>query len=114
MNPENASSSTLLQTDQTDKSARRLSTLPPRNDKNDQSTAQEQLKAKGFLPKQWVGKCEADKVSMGTYDITAGQGGMYGLIFDTLSLFSLSTYFEPYEFRSLSQAIIVSDALKSA
>jgi hypothetical protein len=40
------------------------------------------LKAKGFIPKQWYGKCEADKVSMGTYPVSAGQGGMYGLVFD--------------------------------
>lgn len=31
---------------------------------------------------KWHGKCEADKVSMGTFDIPPGQGGMFGLIFD--------------------------------
>ncbi|EPE34192.1 Oxysterol-binding protein-like protein [Glarea lozoyensis ATCC 20868] len=51
-----------------------------RND-ND-STAQKQLSAKGFIQIQWHGKCEADKVSMGTYPVPPGQGGMYGLIFD--------------------------------
>lgn len=45
-------------------------------------TAQELLKNKGFIPIKWVGKCEADKVSIGTFDIRAGQGGMYGLVFD--------------------------------
>lgn len=50
--------------------------------RNDLSTAQEQLKAKGFLPIQWYGKCDADKVSMGTYAVAAGQGGNFGLIFD--------------------------------
>ncbi|KAH8596473.1 Oxysterol-binding protein-domain-containing protein [Bisporella sp. PMI_857] len=50
--------------------------------KNDSSTAQEQLKAKGFLPVQWYGKCEADKVSIGTYAVQPGHGGMYGLVFD--------------------------------
>lgn len=51
--------------------------------KNDiASTAQDQLRAKGFIPIQWYGKCEADKVSMGTYAVQQGQGGMYGLIFD--------------------------------
>jgi len=54
----------------------------PSSAKNDTSTAQEQLKAKGFLPIQWYGKCEADKVSMSTYPVPAGQGGMYGLVFD--------------------------------
>lgn len=30
----------------------------------------------------WHGKCEADKVSMGRYDVAEGEGGMYGLVFD--------------------------------
>lgn len=46
------------------------------------STAREQLGAKGFIQIQWFGKCEADKVSMGTYTVPPGLGGMYGLIFD--------------------------------
>ncbi|KAG9238092.1 Oxysterol-binding protein-domain-containing protein [Amylocarpus encephaloides] len=46
------------------------------------STAREQLSAKGFLQIQWYGKCEADKVSMGRYAVPSGYGGMYGLIFD--------------------------------
>jgi hypothetical protein len=50
----------------------------PSSAKNDTSTAQEQLVAKGFLPVQWYGKCEADKVSTGTYPVTKGHGGMYG------------------------------------
>lgn len=50
--------------------------------RNEASTAQEQLKAKGFISIQWHGKCEADKVSMGTYPVPIGHGGMYGLIFD--------------------------------
>lgn len=50
--------------------------------KKDSSTAQEQLTKKGFMLKSWHGKCEADKVSMGTYDVDHGQGGMFGLIFD--------------------------------
>lgn len=52
------------------------------NNRNDTSTAQEQLKAKGFEIIQWYGKCEAGKVSIGTHDVLAGDGGMYGLIFD--------------------------------
>ena len=40
------------------------------------------MRAKGFISVQWCGKCEADKVSVGTYPVTAGHGGMYGLIFD--------------------------------
>ncbi|KAI8959874.1 Oxysterol-binding protein-domain-containing protein [Daldinia sp. FL1419] len=50
--------------------------------KNNSSTAQEQLASKGFIPIRWYGKCEADKVSMGTYDVLKGNGGMFGLIFD--------------------------------
>jgi hypothetical protein len=30
----------------------------------------------------WTGKCEADKVTMGKYDVVEGEGGMYGLVFD--------------------------------
>ncbi|KAI1178651.1 Oxysterol-binding protein-domain-containing protein [Nemania sp. FL0916] len=50
--------------------------------KKDASTAREQLASKGFILVKWHGKCEADKVSMGTHDVTAGHGGMFGLIFD--------------------------------
>ncbi|KAI8950699.1 Oxysterol-binding protein-domain-containing protein [Xylaria longipes] len=50
--------------------------------KKDASTAREQLASKGFILVKWHGKCEADKVSMGTYDVGANQGGMFGLIFD--------------------------------
>ncbi|KAK3327253.1 Oxysterol-binding protein-domain-containing protein [Cercophora scortea] len=48
--------------------------------KKDASTAQDQLAKKGFIPIKWHGKCEADKVSMGTYDVN--NGGMFGLVFD--------------------------------
>ncbi|KAI0536967.1 Oxysterol-binding protein-domain-containing protein [Xylaria digitata] len=50
--------------------------------RRDASTAREQLASKGFILVKWHGKCEADKVSMGTHDVAAGQGGMFGLIFD--------------------------------
>ncbi|KAJ6790405.1 hypothetical protein PWT90_09722 [Aphanocladium album] len=62
--------------------------LPPEldegkaNKSNKKDTAQEILASKGFIPVKWVGKCEADKVSIGTYDVLDGQGGMYGLVFD--------------------------------
>ncbi|VUC28562.1 unnamed protein product [Clonostachys rosea] len=46
------------------------------------TTAQELLSGKGFISIAWIGKCEADKVSMGTHDIPTGQSGMYGLVFD--------------------------------
>ncbi|RKF72608.1 Oxysterol-binding protein-related protein 3 [Golovinomyces cichoracearum] len=57
-------------------------TLRPTNSRNNTSTAQEQLKAKGFIIIKWYGKCEADKVSIGTHAVSPGNGGMYGLIFD--------------------------------
>lgn len=47
-----------------------------------ESTAHDLLVAKGFIPIKWFGKYEADKVSMGTFDIDPGEGGMYGLVFD--------------------------------
>lgn len=48
----------------------------------DGSTAQDQLAAKGFISVKWYGRCEADKVSMGTYDVGPDKSGMYGLVFD--------------------------------
>ncbi|OBT63831.1 hypothetical protein VE03_06628 [Pseudogymnoascus sp. 23342-1-I1] len=57
--------------------SRRASTV-----KNDLSTAEEQLKAKGFILVEWHGKCEADKVTIGTYAVSQGNGGMFGLVFD--------------------------------
>ncbi|KAG5929002.1 hypothetical protein E4U42_007499 [Claviceps africana] len=47
-----------------------------------EATAQDLLTSKGFIPISWHGKCEADKVSRGTYDVRTGDGGMYGLVFD--------------------------------
>ncbi|KAK1468807.1 oxysterol-binding protein [Colletotrichum melonis] len=50
--------------------------------RRDSSTAEEQLANKGFIPIKWHGKCDADKVSTGTWDVPKGQGGMFGLVFD--------------------------------
>lgn len=72
---EDASTSTLQEEPDIDKSGRSS------NCRNDTSTAQEQLKAKGFIIIQWYGKCEADKVFMGTQEVV-GNGGMYGLVLD--------------------------------
>ncbi|KHN96637.1 Oxysterol-binding protein [Metarhizium album ARSEF 1941] len=47
-----------------------------------ETTAQDLLISKGFIPILWHGKCEADKVSRGTHDVHVGDGGMYGLVFD--------------------------------
>ncbi|KAF4989898.1 hypothetical protein FDECE_14561 [Fusarium decemcellulare] len=46
------------------------------------TNAQDLLKNKGFISVKWIGKCEADKVSIGTFDVGHGQSGMYGLVFD--------------------------------
>src|SRR4051812_41931578 len=50
--------------------------------KKEVSTAQDILASKGFISVAWHGKCDADKVSIGTYDVPAGQSGMFGLVFD--------------------------------
>ncbi|KAM0724253.1 hypothetical protein Q7P37_000135 [Cladosporium fusiforme] len=42
----------------------------------------EKLEGIGLRSVAWTGKCEADKVSMGRYDVADGEGGMYGLVFD--------------------------------
>ncbi|KAI9684471.1 MAG: hypothetical protein M1829_002281 [Trizodia sp. TS-e1964] len=59
-------------------SSRRIPSLS----RNDNSTAPAQLLSKGLTSILWVGKCEADKVSMGKYDVPESQGGMYALVFD--------------------------------
>jgi hypothetical protein len=50
--------------------------------RNDRTVVLEKLSAIGLKQVQWHGKCEADQVSLGTYDVPAGEGGMYGLVFD--------------------------------
>ena len=42
----------------------------------------EKLAAIGLRQVHWQGKCEADLVTMGTYDVPQGGSGMYGLVFD--------------------------------
>ncbi|KAI9797162.1 MAG: hypothetical protein M1835_001835 [Candelina submexicana] len=50
--------------------------------RNEMSTAIEKLKSIGLTCASWYGKCEADKVAMGKYDVPSDQGGMYALVFD--------------------------------
>jgi len=50
--------------------------------RNDKTLVFEKLSAIGLKQVQWHGKCEADQVSLGTYDVPPGEGGMYGLVFD--------------------------------
>ncbi|KAE8145062.1 oxysterol binding protein [Aspergillus avenaceus] len=42
----------------------------------------ERLTAIGLKRIQWIGKCEADKIVKGTYDVPANEGGNYALVFD--------------------------------
>lgn len=50
--------------------------------RNDKTFVLEKLSAIGMKQVHWAGKCEADKVSIGTWDVPEGEGGMYGLVFD--------------------------------
>ena len=49
----------------------------------------EKLEGIGLKSVAWSGRCEADRVSMGVYDVKDGDGGMYGLVFD--NTFSITT-----------------------
>ena len=42
----------------------------------------EKLEKLGMKSVAWVGRCEAEKVSMGSFDVADNEGGMYGLVFD--------------------------------
>ncbi|KAJ4295435.1 Oxysterol-binding protein 3 [Kalmusia sp. IMI 367209] len=50
--------------------------------RNDRTIVLEKLDKIGLKQVHWVGKCEAEKVSMGTWDVPENEGGMYGLVFD--------------------------------
>lgn len=50
--------------------------------KNDEGTAVAKLKSIGLKEVAWTGRCEAERVSMGRYDVVEGEGGMYGMVFD--------------------------------
>ena len=50
--------------------------------RNESSQAREKLESLGIKSVAWTGRCEADKVTMGRYDVHAGQGGTYGMVFD--------------------------------
>ncbi|KAI7424116.1 hypothetical protein KC336_g7410, partial [Hortaea werneckii] len=50
--------------------------------KSETSQARDKLESLGIRTVWWTGRCEADKVTMGQYDILAGQGGTYGMVFD--------------------------------
>ncbi|PSK42375.1 hypothetical protein B9Z65_4289 [Elsinoe australis] len=42
----------------------------------------DKLQSIGLKCVSWTGKCEADQVSMGRFDVQEGEDGMYGLVFD--------------------------------
>jgi hypothetical protein len=42
----------------------------------------EKLESLGMKCVSWEGKCEAEKVSVGKFDVMEGESGMYGLVFD--------------------------------
>ncbi|KAK5108689.1 hypothetical protein LTR62_008094 [Meristemomyces frigidus] len=50
--------------------------------RSDTSNAVEKLEAIGLKRVAWAGKCEADKVAMGRFDVADGEGGTYGMVFD--------------------------------
>ena len=54
----------------------------PRRGSVNTNNVVEKLQGIGLKSVAWTGKCEADKVSMGRYDVPEGEGGMYGMVFD--------------------------------
>ncbi|KAK0846504.1 Oxysterol-binding protein 3 [Friedmanniomyces endolithicus] len=50
--------------------------------KSDESTAVVKLESIGMKKVSWAGRCEADKVTMGRFDVLEGEGGTYGMLFD--------------------------------
>lgn len=42
----------------------------------------EKLTGIGLKPIKWIGKCEADRISQGTYDVPPHEDGNYALVFD--------------------------------
>ena len=42
----------------------------------------EKLQKIGLTCVAWIGRCEADKATEGSYDVLEGESGMYGLVFD--------------------------------
>ncbi|QDS68384.1 hypothetical protein FKW77_010751 [Venturia effusa] len=63
-------------------SAGEVTDNPAKKSRNDRSTVVEKLESVGMKSVSWLGRCEADKVTMGSYDVVEGEAGMYGLVFD--------------------------------
>ncbi|KAL4924687.1 oxysterol-binding protein related protein OSH3 [Aspergillus undulatus] len=49
---------------------------------NTSASVTDKLTAMGLKQIRWVGKCEADKIVKGTYDVPPSEGGNYALVFD--------------------------------
>ena len=49
---------------------------------NPQSAVIEKLRNIGLKQVAWIGKCEADKVTQGRYEVPTREGGHYALVFD--------------------------------
>lgn len=75
--------------------------------RNQQSNVIEKLNGIGLKTIKWIGKCEANTVLQGTYDVPANEGGNYALVFDntfskqvsktlTLVLLTYPTGFQPH------------------
>jgi hypothetical protein len=57
---------------------------PKPRSRNSESDAIEKIHAAGLLDVYWHGKCEAEKVTTGTYQVK-GQGGMFALVWRLLT-----------------------------
>jgi hypothetical protein len=91
----------------TDSSENLPATAAGSGSRNQQSNVVEKLTAIGLKSIKWIGKCEANIVLQGTYDVPAGEGGDYALVFDntfskqvsktlTLVLLTYPTGFQPH------------------
>ena len=54
----------------------------PPSARSDGSNAARKLQGLGLILISWLGRCEAEKVAAGTYDVTRDRGGMYAIVFD--------------------------------
>jgi len=75
--------------------------------RNQHSSVIEKLNGIGLKTIKWIGKCEANTISQGTYDVPTNEGGNYALVFDntfskqvsktvTLVLLTYPTGFRPH------------------
>ncbi|CAG7937394.1 unnamed protein product [Penicillium nalgiovense] len=78
-----------------------------------QSAVIEKLTGIGLKTIKWTGKCEADKITQGTYDVPFSEGGNYALVFDntfskqisktlTLVLLTYPTGLQPHSSASIA------------